>query len=93
MMYGPLAPAYMRDEPQWSFDALGGSTRGNDSDDASSNAPALGSDNGESLAERMMEDFGDDELGTLPGASTPLRFQPMSGVEDEEVKEIHVEAD
>ncbi|KAF2629310.1 UCH-domain-containing protein [Macroventuria anomochaeta] len=93
MMYGPLAPAYMRDEPQWSFDALGGSTRGNDSDDASSNAPALGSDNGESLAERMMEDFGDDELNTLPSASTPLRFQPMSGVEDEEVKEIHVEAD
>ena len=89
-MIGPLAPAYM-DQPQWSFDTLG---RGDDSDDASSNAPAMGSDNGEYLEQRMLEDFGDDDTVAYPGTSTPMHtIQPISGVGDEEVKEIHVEAD
>ncbi|KAH6625711.1 hypothetical protein C7974DRAFT_361139 [Boeremia exigua] len=86
-MSGPHAPAYI-DEPQWSFDTL--NTRRNDSDDASSNAPALGSDSGEYLAERMLEDFGDDDT-TYPGTSTPLHtFEPVSGVDDDDVKEIYI---
>lgn len=90
-MGGPYAPAYL-DQPQWSFNAIG-SARGNDSDDASSNAPALGSDSGDYLQERMLEDFGDDTT-TYPGASTPLHtFQPASGVDDEDVKEIHIHGD
>ncbi|KAF3036830.1 CSN-associated deubiquitinating enzyme Ubp12 [Didymella heteroderae] len=91
MMYGPVAPRYLEDGPTWSFDTLG--ARGNDSDDASSNAPALGSDNGEYLQERMMEDFGDDDSTPYPGTSTPIHFEPPSGVDDDEVKEIRIEAD
>lgn len=90
-MGGPYAPAYL-DQPQWSFNAIG-SSRGNDSDDASSNAPALGSDSGDYLAERMLEDFG-DEGAAYPGTSTPLHtFQPASGGDDEDVKEIHIHGD
>ena len=88
MPYGPLAPSYL-DEPAWSFDNLGGSNRANDSDDVASDAPDLGSDNGEYLEQRMLEDFGDDELGTHPGASTPVHsFRPVTEGDDEEVAEI-----
>jgi ubiquitin carboxyl-terminal hydrolase 4/11/15 len=91
-MYGPVVPYH--DEPIWSFDGLGGgSTRANDSDDVASDAPDLGSDNGEYLEQRMLEDFGDD-LGRHPGASTPVHnVQPVSGGDDEEVKEIRIGAD
>jgi ubiquitin carboxyl-terminal hydrolase 4/11/15 len=89
MMYGPVAPRYLEDGPTWSFDTIG---HGNDSD-ASSNAGALGSDNGEYLQERMLEDFGDDESTPYPGTSTPMHFEPPSGIDDEEVKEIRIEAD
>ncbi|KAF1927490.1 UCH-domain-containing protein [Didymella exigua CBS 183.55] len=92
MLYGPVAPRYLDDGPTWSFDTLAAG-RGNDSDDALSNAPALGSDNGEYLEQRMMEDFGDDESTPFPGTSTPMHFEPPSGVDDEEVKEIRIEAD
>lgn len=92
MMYGPIAPRYLDDGPTWSFDTLT-AARGNDSDDASSNAPALGSDNGEYLEQRMMEDFGDDGAPSYPGTSTPMHFEPPSGIDDEEVKEIRIEAE
>lgn len=90
-MRGPYAPAYM-DQPTWSFDQH--TSRGNDSDDASSNAPDLGSDHGEYLAERMLEDFGDDSTA-FPGTSTPMHtFQPSSGVDDDDqVHDIHVQSD
>jgi ubiquitin carboxyl-terminal hydrolase 4/11/15 len=92
MMYGPVAPRYLGDGLAWSFDAIGAG-RGNDSDDGSSNAPALGSDNGEYLQERMMEDFGDEESTPYAGTSTPMHFEPPSGTDDEDVKEIRIEAD
>ncbi|XPS80390.1 Ubiquitinyl hydrolase 1 [Ascochyta lentis] len=92
MMYGPLAPSYLNDEPAWSFDNLGSPNHANDSDDVASDAPNLGSDNGEYLEQRMLEDFGDDEIH--PGASTPMHtFQPVSRGDEEEVQEIHVEVD
>lgn len=92
MSYGPLAPAYLNNEVAWSFDALGSSNNINDSDDVASDAPNLGSDNGEYLEQRMLEDFGDEDYPN-PGTSTPLNFEPVSGHSDGEVKEIHFEAD
>ncbi len=92
-MGGPWAPGYM-DRPDWSFNGIS-SNRGNESDDASSNAPGVGSDSGEYLAERLMEDFGDDDT-TYPGTSTPMHtFEPASGTTDDdtEVKEIHIHGD
>jgi ubiquitin carboxyl-terminal hydrolase 4/11/15 len=90
-MYGPVVP--YSEGPLWSFDGLGGSTRANDSDDVASDAPDLGSDNGEYLAERMMEDFGDD-LHADPGVSTPVHnFQAPSGGDDDEVTEIRIGSD
>ena len=45
----------------------------------------------QATAHRMLEDFGDDEVGTHPGAPTSMHtFEPMSGVEDDKVDEIHV---
>lgn len=94
MAYGPIAPRYLHGGPQWSFDGAA-STRGDDSDDASSNAPAIDSDNGEYLEQRMLEDFGDDDATPYPGTSTPMHFEPASGVDvdDTEVKEIRIEAE
>ncbi|KAJ4311165.1 hypothetical protein N0V94_008075 [Neodidymelliopsis sp. IMI 364377] len=90
-MYGPVVP--YSEGPLWSFDGLGGSTRANDSDDVASDAPDPGSDNGEYLAERMMEDFGDD-LHTDPGVSTPVHnFQAVLGGDDDEVTEIRIGSD
>ncbi|KAJ8107671.1 hypothetical protein OPT61_g8706 [Boeremia exigua] len=88
-MGGPWAPAYL-ERPQWSFNAIP-STQENDSDDASSNAPALGSDSGSYLASRMLEDFGDDDT-QYAGPTTPLHtFEPASGTtDDDEVDEIRI---
>ncbi|UPX21192.1 Ubiquitinyl hydrolase 1 [Ascochyta rabiei] len=94
MMYGPLAPSYLNDEPAWSFDHIGSPNHANDSDDVASDAPNPGSNNGEFLEQRMLEDFGDDEMGTQYGASTPMHtIQPLPRGDDEEVKDIYVEAD
>jgi ubiquitin carboxyl-terminal hydrolase 4/11/15 len=92
-IYGPL---YSHDAPQWSFDAMNTSgMNDNDSDDVASDAPNLGSDGGETLEARMIEDFGDD-LATHPGVSTPIEgilHASYGGVGDEEVHEIRVAGD
>ncbi|KAF2027936.1 cysteine proteinase, partial [Setomelanomma holmii] len=56
-LYNPL---YQHDQPEWSFNSLGGSRNAHDSDDVASDAPNLGSDGDEGLQSRMLEDFGDD---------------------------------
>ncbi|KAH7063820.1 hypothetical protein BKA63DRAFT_586878 [Paraphoma chrysanthemicola] len=91
-IYGPL---YNRDQPAWSFDRIGSVPVQDDSDEVGSDAPNMGSVDGESLQTRMMEDFG-DELSTHPGASTPVEGilqANYSGVGDEEVHEIRVAGD
>jgi ubiquitin carboxyl-terminal hydrolase 4/11/15 len=96
--YTPM-PAYLQypDEqgPVWSFDALPSSNHhmhANDSDDVASDAPNMGSDGGEELGNRLLEDFGDELLGH-PGVSTPVEgIQPSLGGErgDGDVHEIRV---
>jgi ubiquitin carboxyl-terminal hydrolase 4/11/15 len=82
--------------PVWSFDGIGSSSlqhNANDSDDVASDAPNLGSDGGEELGNRLLEDFGDDLLGSHPGVSTPVEGieVSMSGdKDDEDVHEIRV---
>lgn len=83
-MIGPLAPAYM-DQPVWSFASIGDSNHRNDSDDASSNAPALGSDSGDDLQGRLLEDFGDEDA-TLHS----FEHRPTGNDDDDEVADIHV---
>jgi hypothetical protein len=55
------------DEPGWSFSNL--PKRDNDSDDAASDMPALGSGAGD-LGNRMMEDFGDEGYDQRPATPT-----------------------
>lgn len=82
MGMGPLAPSYI-DNPQWSFDALGHTSPGrlNDSDDASSNAPAMGSDSVDCLADRMLEDFPEEYIQPRTGSGDD---------DDDKVTDIHV---
>lgn len=48
-------------DPMWSFEALGASSnRMHGSSDVASDAPNLGSEGGDDLGSRMLEDFGDD---------------------------------
>lgn len=74
------------DEPVWSFGGIGqgigaGGGFGNESDDGASDKPFQGSDAGEALHDRLMDDFPEDD--SLPhGASTPIEM--------EEVHEIRV---
>ncbi|KAF1995476.1 UCH-domain-containing protein [Amniculicola lignicola CBS 123094] len=72
-LYRPL----YNNSPGWGWDDV---TRGNtsiqhDGDDAS-DAPNLGSEGDDDLAQRMREDFGDDvgDEGLLPGRGTPLEM-------------------
>lgn len=89
-MYEPLN---RYDDPVWSFGGLGTSSFNNQQsdDDVASDAPNLGSDGGEELGNRLLEDFGDDILPA--GVSTPVEgIQPSLGGEfgDSDVHEIRV---
>ncbi|KAJ4363376.1 hypothetical protein N0V83_009669 [Neocucurbitaria cava] len=97
-MYAPLNN--YTDDAVWNFNAL---DRGEDRDpdDAASDAPNLGSVNGNSddLSSRMLEDFG-DEIGSAPRVSTPTdRLQVTLGDHgddddsDGEVAEIRLRGD
>jgi ubiquitin carboxyl-terminal hydrolase 4/11/15 len=98
-MYEPLNHygGYAEDTgPVWSFEGLSTSSHHqmhhNDSDDVASDAPNMGSEGGEDLGNRLLEDFGDDLLGH-PGVSTPVEgIQPSLGGEkgDGDVHEIRV---
>lgn len=68
--------------PVWSFEGIGSNTRNNDSDDAASDAPNLGSEGEHGLGSRILEDFGDEMVMGHPGEVTP--------VDDDEVHEIRV---
>ncbi|CAO2651374.1 Nn.00g039440.m01.CDS01 [Neocucurbitaria sp. VM-36] len=94
-MYAPLTS--YPDDPVWSFDNLNHSrSHDQDFDDAASDAPNLGSVNGnDDLSSRMLEDFGDD-IGTGPRVSTPTEgLQVTLGDDhsDEEVAEIRLRGD
>lgn len=81
--YGPnysYGPSVMYNDPAWGFNNL----NNRDLDDAASDAPNLGSDGGADLENRMVEDFGDELIGTHPGVSTPA---------DDEVAEIRLRAE
>ena len=82
-MYGPLqAWNNSNDEPLWSFQSVT-NMRNQQSDDAASDMPNLGSDGGEQLQDRLMTDFGDDDV-TAPGVSTPIddSVREMDGVHE-----------
>lgn len=84
-MYAPLH-AYSYDEPIWSFQNVNTSSLNNQqSDDAASDMPNLGSEGGEQLQDRIAMDFADDEE-MHPGASTPVE----SLLADDGVHEIRV---
>jgi ubiquitin carboxyl-terminal hydrolase 4/11/15 len=78
--YNTTNPWEQEDQPVWSFSNL---NHTNDSDDAASDAPALGSAAGD-LGNRMLEDFGDDEV-MGHGGSSPTN--------EEEVAEIRLVGD
>jgi hypothetical protein len=59
--YSTGVPWDDQDEPVWSFSGV--PKRDNDSDDAASDVPALGSGAGD-LGNRLMEDFGDQRPAT-----------------------------
>jgi len=90
------APSGRHDQPLWSFQGLNHSgTTGQESDDAASDAPNLGSLGGDDLSTRMLQDFGDD-IGTRPGMSTPIEgIPPLLGGEDrdDDVAEIRLRGD
>lgn len=67
------------DQPVWSFDGIKHSNL--DDDDVASDAVNMGSDGGDELDHRMLEDFGDDIHGR---ATTP------TDEGDEPVAEIHL---
>ena len=91
--YAPhYTPLLASAEPDWSFDRINRSvdqTGDVFDDDASSNAPNLA---GESLGDRLLEDFGDD-LGDVvhhPGMGTPNVAGGMEGMTDDDVVDIRV---
>jgi ubiquitin carboxyl-terminal hydrolase 4/11/15 len=94
-MYEPLNQYGFDEGPVWSFEGLGASSlRNHDAsdDDVASDAPNLGSEGGDLLENRLLEDFGDEMVGH-PGSSTPVEgIQPMLGGEmgDGDVHEIRV---
>lgn len=90
-MYAPLNQ--FNDAPGWSFGSIGTRRNVNGSDDAASDAPALGSlGENSDLETRMLEDFGEEDLGTHPGVSTPIDgISVRKG--DDDVTEIRVRDD
>lgn len=84
MTCGDIAPRYLEDGPTWSFDTYGGN---GDSDDGIDGEPALGSDNGEFLGRRMMEEFGDENDASGSPSSTPVQYTPTSGSDHDSVLE------
>jgi ubiquitin carboxyl-terminal hydrolase 4/11/15 len=79
--------------PVWSFEGIGSSSlqqnRLNDSDDVASDTPNLGSDGGEELGNRLLEDFGDDIVGSHPGVSTPVEGIEVSMAGDKDDGDVH----
>jgi ubiquitin carboxyl-terminal hydrolase 4/11/15 len=91
--YAPnYAPLLASTDPGWSFDQINNNMDGTGDvfdEDASSNAPNLA---GESLGDRLLEDFGDD-LGDVvhhPGMGTPNVSGGMEGLTDDDVVDIRV---
>jgi ubiquitin carboxyl-terminal hydrolase 4/11/15 len=80
--------------PVWSFEGIGSSSLqqnrlNNDSDDVASDTPNLGSDGGEELGNRLLEDFGDDIVGSHPGVSTPVEGIDLSMAGDKDDGDVH----
>lgn len=95
--YRPSSNSF--DEPLWSFNSLSDARNlasgGNDTDDAASDAPNLGSVAGDDLSARLREDFSDDDVAMRPGGGvgTPVEgIHPSLGGEggDEDVAEIRL---
>lgn len=95
-MYAPLN---RYDEPVWSFDTLSHSrSEDRDFDETASDTPNLGSAGAEELENRLIEDFGDDVIGTRPGVSTPTEgiqatLGPGTDGDDDDVAEIRLRSD
>lgn len=92
-IYAPLS----QQTPVWDFSGIGNRTTTSGTDDVfdetASDAPNLGED----LNDRMLEDFGDDEI-MAPGQSTPINEEVPAllgpqGDDDGPVAEIHIKAD
>jgi ubiquitin carboxyl-terminal hydrolase 4/11/15 len=92
-MYAPLNQYGYDEGPVWSFEGLGTSSLHRNDSDAASDAPNLGSEGGDLLENRLLQDFGDDMVSSHPGVSTPVEgIQPSLGGEmgDGDVHEIRV---
>ncbi|KAJ9639520.1 hypothetical protein H2199_006555 [Coniosporium tulheliwenetii] len=76
---GLVGHASARDwiRPEWSFAAARGSDGEAFEDDAASDTAANGSNVGDALSDRMMEDFGDDGFGARPVNVSPAPSDEM----------------